>query len=166
MAGSGVVAVPEDRADRELLFEALAVHLGFLSRRAWLDLAATRPDEASPAGPRSLGELLVERTALTAEQCAVLETLVEGLLQRHGGDVSRCLDALSAFGRLRGELERRRVEPASGHFSTNPTVPSIPINGNRQGSDPGPGPGPEPAEDSLAPGGSVVPEDQRHGEPA
>ena len=164
----GVVAVTEDRADRELLFEALAVHLGFLPRRALIDLAATQPDEASSARPRSLGELLVEQAALTPEQCAMLETLVEGLMERHGGDVSRCLDALSAFGRLRGELERRRVDsgrfPDPGKFSANPTVPSIPINGNRQGSELGPGP--VPADDSMAPGGAEVPQAEPHAEPA
>ncbi|HZW29083.1 MAG TPA: protein kinase, partial [Isosphaeraceae bacterium] len=95
------------------------------------------------------------------------ESLVEGLLERHGGDVSRCLDALSAFGRLRGELERRRLDPgglpASGKFSTNPTLPSIPVNGNRQGFDPGPD---AAVDDSLAPSGSGAPQDEPHVAPA
>jgi hypothetical protein len=100
--------VTGDRADRELLFEAMAIHLGFVPRIA-LDLMETwRRESRSSLGGRPLGQVLVERSILTAEQCAVLEMLVDGLVERHG-DVRRSLDALAAFGRLRGELERLRA---------------------------------------------------------
>ncbi len=108
----------EDRADRELLFEALAVHLGFLPRH-------TRVDQ-------------VEDSVPTAEQRAFLEMTIVGLLASHGGDVGRCLDALSGFGRIRDELKRRRARASAAlDSSTNPTLPSIPI---AQRDPPGSGP--------------------------
>ena len=102
-----------DRADRELLFEALAVHLGFVSRHALNDLEAARRAGAASIADRPLGQRLVAESVLTAEQSAVLEMLVNGLTQRHG-DVRNSLDALAAFGRLRTELERRRAADRGG----------------------------------------------------
>src|SRR5205823_4938274 len=111
-------------------------------------------------------------SVLTAEQCAILETVVEGLMGRHGGDVRRCLNALSGFGRLRQELERRHVNPdyarASSKLSTNPTVSSLPINGGHKAPDPGSGlgPGPGPAvDDSLFRVGDDVSAGEAHVEP-
>ena len=76
-------------------------------------------------GLHRAGEILVARNVLAADRCAVLDGLVDDLLMRHGGDVKGCLDALSAFGRLRRELERRPAREGSWH----PTLPSIPIGG-------------------------------------
>ena len=114
-------------ADRDLLFEALAIHLGFVGRDALEEARRARPDDADPnAGfAPALGEILVARNVLAADRCAVLDGLVDDLLTRHGGDVKGCLDALSAFGRLRRELERRPAREGSWH----PTLPSIPIGG-------------------------------------
>jgi WD40 repeat protein/serine/threonine protein kinase len=131
--------VTEDRADRELLFEALAVHLGFVGQQALGELKKARQSHASQHEPRSLGELLVEESLLEAGQCAVLETVVDGLLERHRGDVGRCLDALCGFSRLRRELTRREVRPGAtpgtGTLSTNPTLPSVAIKGAQDAAD-------------------------------
>jgi tRNA A-37 threonylcarbamoyl transferase component Bud32 len=108
-------------ADRDLLFEALAVHLGFVSRSAVDE--ARKAQTADDAGAPPLADVLVGRAALMADRRAVLDMLVDELLARHEGNLRQCLDSLSAFGRLRRDLERR---PA-GQESRHPTVASIPI---------------------------------------
>jgi WD40 repeat protein/serine/threonine protein kinase len=153
--------VTEDRADRELLFQALAVQLGFLTKSALLNgLARFRQGEPAGAGstgdrcaqarqeprppevaePRSDGgwsspswensldsvwHRLVENGLLTGDQCKLLNDLVSRLLVHHEGDVTRCLDALSDFGRLRRELAKARRSDSSAH----PTMPSISVGG-------------------------------------
>jgi WD40 repeat protein/serine/threonine protein kinase len=120
--------VTEGYADRELLFEALAVHLGFLARHALSAVRAERLSRSQRADSGTLGALLVERAALTVGQCALLEQVVESLLDRHGGDFDQCLKALGAFDGLRHELQQQ----ASGGSTTNPTVPSIPVRREHQ----------------------------------
>jgi hypothetical protein len=44
--------VTGDAVDRELLFEALAVHLGFVPRRALDELEAARREAAAPVAAR------------------------------------------------------------------------------------------------------------------
>jgi WD40 repeat protein/serine/threonine protein kinase len=118
--------VTEDRADRELLFEALAVHLGFLAANALGGGGAKNPRPDAFPDSASLGTQLVENGLLTADQSELLDRLVARLLARHAGDVNRCLDELSGFGRLRRELARAR----SDQSSANPTLPSIRLGGN------------------------------------
>ena len=93
-------------ADRELLFEALAIHLGFATRRgleeARRSLQPRRRCKPVPPGPGSGRSVHLDRRAR-----GVLEVLVDDLLARHKGNLRQCLDALSAFGRLRHDLERR-----------------------------------------------------------
>jgi WD40 repeat protein/serine/threonine protein kinase len=148
--------VTGDSADRELLFEALAVHLGYVPRRALDEVEATRRRTSASVEERPLVRALVEAAVLTAEQSTVLEGLVEDLLSRHG-DVRRSLDSLAAFGRLRAELERRRAgEPfdvvgagrGEDDPSSNPTLPSVPMNGEH----PGLAPVEDEAENSFLPG--------------
>ncbi len=137
-----------DRADRELLFEALAVHLGFLGQDTHRDLNRARRDDAA-LGARPIGQVLVEGAVLTGDQRAFLDMAVGGLLDRHQGDLGRCLDALSGFAPLRHDLERRRARAAAVlGASTNPTLPSIPID-DRSGSGPDAG-----DDDSFLPGAS------------
>src|SRR5690349_18163511 len=71
----------------------------------------------------SLAETLVARAALTADRRVVLDMLVDDLLARHEGNLRRCLDDLSSFGRLRRELDRR----LAGQGTHHPTVASISI---------------------------------------
>jgi WD40 repeat protein/serine/threonine protein kinase len=127
--------VTEDRADRELLFEALALHLGFLPHATIRERVASARAQTSAREPRPPGELLSEGSHVTAQQTAVLETLVDTLMERHGRDVRRCLDALSGFSRLRNELERRRggsdQAPRTDALSSNPTVQSVPVKRGR-----------------------------------
>ena len=153
-----------DPADRELLFEALAIHLGLVPRRALDELGDSRRVALASRADRPLGLALVEASVLSAQQCTILETLVDGLVERHG-DVPRSLDALAAFGRLRGELERRRTVDSSGAdpgrsapgAPDNPTLPSIPVNGER----PGPGAPEDDLEDSFQPGVIAWPDDDQ-----
>ena len=146
-------AVTGNRADRELLFEALAVHLGLLSPRTLADLAEVRRDESSSPKARSVGQLLVNGSVLAVDQCAFLETVVDGLLGRNGGDLGRCLDSLSDLGWLRDQIERRQSRelhapaPVAAKSSANPTLPSIPINGEHNRPDHGPGPDQWPDDD-------------------
>jgi WD40 repeat protein/serine/threonine protein kinase len=112
--------VASTHADHDLLFEALAVHLGFVPRSAMAEACKVL---AAGGEARSLAEVLVDRGALTADRLPVLDLLVGDLLARHDGNLRQCLDALSAFGRLRHDLERR----LAGLESRNPTLPSIPI---------------------------------------
>ena len=114
-------AVDGDRADRELLFEAMAIHLGFVPRIALDDMETSRRTGVSSPGGRPLGQVLVERSILTAEQSAILEMLVDGLVERYG-DVQGSLDSLAAFGRVRAELERLRAGERGG-AAPAPTPP-------------------------------------------
>ena len=159
----------EDRADRDLLFEALAVHLGFLTRQALIRLPAERPLNSgpTPTGFASLGERLVERTVLTPDQRAVLDAVADELLERHGGDVRRCFDELSGFGSLRRELELKRNRESNGnsHSSAHPTVASIPIKSEHHDNEPASpdAPGDEGEGDSFLPGEvGVPPEPEEH----
>ena len=76
-------------------------------------------------------------------------------------------NALAAFGRVRAELERLRADGlASPGPATNPTLPSIPINGDRAGAGPVAGPeaevpAGEEADDSFLPGAFDVPADEQ-----
>jgi WD40 repeat protein/serine/threonine protein kinase len=122
--------VAGDRADRELLFEALAVHLGFITRDAAAALLRTPSSGVHADSETPLGAILIKRAVLTAEQCAVVRAVTEELLIQHGGDLRCCFDTLSSFGPLRRELERRK---RNGRSSEHPTLPSIPINGEQAG---------------------------------
>src|SRR3954465_12405384 len=79
-------------ADRNLLFGILALQMDFISRdqlveamNAWV-LHKDRP----------LGDLLVECGALAADDEALLASMVERHIARHGGDAARSLAVLSS----------------------------------------------------------------------
>jgi WD40 repeat protein/serine/threonine protein kinase len=116
--------VTEDDADRELLFEALAVHLGFVSRHRLTELHAGANAQGGAAARGPLGALLVEGAALSAPQRSMIQQLVEQLLEQHQGNVLECLDGLSAFGHLLRDL---KCQGARGG-GANPTIPSIAIH--------------------------------------
>ena len=107
-------------ADHDLLFEALALHLGLVNRS---DMEEARKLLAGDGGgaDRSLPEILVDRENVDQERVSSLNLLVDDLLARHDGDLRQCLDSLSAFGRLRRDLDRR----LAGLESHHPTVASI-----------------------------------------
>jgi WD40 repeat protein/serine/threonine protein kinase len=127
--------VAQDHADRDLLFEAMAIHLGFVTRRSSRKLSAARGAVAGASAnagePLSFGDRLVEAGLLSASQCGVLDSVVNELLESHAGNLRRCFDELSAFGRLRRDLEARRDPGASGDShspsSDNLTVAATPV---------------------------------------
>ena len=112
-----VETVASTRADHDLLFEALAIHLGFVTRSSMDE--ALKIAAVDDSGTSSVAAILSQRADLSAEHAAVLELLVNDMLARHGGNVRRCLHSLTAFGRLRHDLERR----LAGLESRHPTVP-------------------------------------------
>lgn len=112
-------------ADQELLFEALAIHLGYAPRRVVREVRES-------AGGSSLAWALVDRAVITSERAEVLTLLAGDLLARHQGNLRQCLDGLSAFGGLRRDLEGR----LTGLESHHPTV--VPPDGR------GASPAPEP----------------------
>ncbi len=105
------------RADHDLLFEALAIHLGFVSRSAMDE--AHKVEDLDGSGNASLVGILSDRAVLTPERASILELLSNDLLDRHDGNLRQCLNSLTSFGRLRHDLERR----LAGLESRHPTVP-------------------------------------------
>ena len=74
------------RADHDLLFEALAIHLGFVTRSAVEEARKTvARDDASAT---SVVDILSTRAGLTAESVSVLEMLVKDMLAKQGGDAA------------------------------------------------------------------------------
>ncbi len=112
----------EDRADRELLLEALAVHLGLISDQTILTLHA---EARRPSIHRPLSEVGAAQAVLSIQQRTILEAATEALLARHGGSVQRCFDALSSFQPLPGELEGNRT---GTKLSAHPTMPPAFVN--------------------------------------
>jgi serine/threonine-protein kinase len=89
-------------ADRNLLFGILALQLDFVSRDALIAaMHAWVLDKAKP-----LGQLLVERGALSDEEYALLEQLVRKHLQRHGDNPEQSLAAIHPLDLVRQELQQ------------------------------------------------------------
>ena len=123
-----------DRADRELLFEALAVSLGFVTRDTVAELGRHHSRDQRPVDGRPLGELLVERAAITAEQCSLVQAVTDELLEQHDGNLGQCLDALSSFGRPR--LEREHIGNPVGGSSARPPWRRSPRTASTTSRDP------------------------------
>jgi serine/threonine-protein kinase len=85
-------STPSPPTDRDLLFGALAVHSGLLPRDELL--AALKARDAST--PQSLGQFAVEHHLLREDECHLLESLAQRLLERHGGDTRQCLAAVGS----------------------------------------------------------------------
>jgi hypothetical protein len=88
-----VETVASTRADHDLLFEALAIHLGFVTRGAMDE--ARKIVALDDASAISVVEIFSDRAGLTAERASVLELLVNDLLARHGGNLRQCLNSLT-----------------------------------------------------------------------
>jgi hypothetical protein len=93
--------MPSTTHDRNLLFGILALQMDFISKdaliagmNAWV-LAKTR----------SLGQILLEQNALTADTHALLEALVQKHLALHGNDPEKSLAALSSVAPVRRDLQ-------------------------------------------------------------
>ena len=92
----------ESNAGRNLLFGILALQNNLVDRAGLLDGFNRWVDAKS----RPLGQILVERGAMAADECALLEALVAKHLQKFGGDAERSLEAVSSVGSVREDLGR------------------------------------------------------------
>jgi serine/threonine-protein kinase len=89
-------------ADRDLLLGLLAFQNNFIDRKTLLAAFSTWSAEPS----RRLGQILVERGALSATRHSLLEGLVQEYIRTHDGDARRSLADLSPIGSVRDELSR------------------------------------------------------------
>ena len=89
-------------ADRNLLFGILAVQLDFVSQAALLKaMNAWVLDKA-----KTLGDILREQGAISAENQSLLNALVQNHVQMHEQDVQKSLAALGTTVSVRAELEQ------------------------------------------------------------
>jgi len=87
-------------ADRNLLFGILALQMDFISREGLVTAMNAWVLEKS----RPLGQLLLERGALTAQRHALVEALVREHLRVHGDDPAQSLAAVRSVGGVRGQI--------------------------------------------------------------
>ncbi len=86
--------------DRNLLFGILALQMDFVTR----DDLITGMNSWILEKNRTLGEILVERGALSAADRFLLEPLVRRHIEQHGNDPARSLESLSSVDWLRVDL--------------------------------------------------------------
>jgi formylglycine-generating enzyme required for sulfatase activity/tRNA A-37 threonylcarbamoyl transferase component Bud32 len=103
-------------SDRNLLFGVLALQMDFVQRDALITaMNAWALDKDKP-----LGRILVEQRALTEEEYALLDALVQKHLHKHGDDPQRSLAALSSLESARRHLEEvadADVQASLAHLS-------------------------------------------------
>jgi hypothetical protein len=93
-------STPSGVADRNLLFGILALQLDFINREQLIAaMHAWVLDKH-----KSLGDILHEQGALTADNHALLEALVQKHLHQHGDDPQQSLAAVSLIEALRHDL--------------------------------------------------------------
>src|SRR5262249_45774253 len=109
----------EPQRGQDLLFGVLALQMSFIGRD---DLASALQDWALERD-RSLGDLLVERKALSDRRRAVLDELVREHLDRHGQDPGRCLAAICAQHLTSQDLEQLAA-PALGRGQVPTLLPA------------------------------------------
>jgi serine/threonine protein kinase len=93
-------------ADRNLLFGILAVQMDFVSR----DQLIAAMHGWVLAKHRSLGELLQEQGALTADRLSLLVAMVDEHIKAHSGDVQRSLAAVAHHSTL-GDMAQSLADP-------------------------------------------------------
>jgi hypothetical protein len=89
-------------AERNLLFGILALQNNLIDRAGLLDGFNRWVERKS----RPIGEILVERGALGADERVLLEALVAKQLEKFGGEPQKSLAALSSIGSVRRDLSR------------------------------------------------------------
>ena len=92
---------PPPSAARSLLFGLLALQNNFINRETLLTAFNAWVADKS----KSLGQILLDRGALSPARHAALEVLVQEHLQQHGHDPERSLAVLSVVPDVRDELE-------------------------------------------------------------
>jgi formylglycine-generating enzyme required for sulfatase activity/tRNA A-37 threonylcarbamoyl transferase component Bud32 len=94
--------MPQPSTDRNLLFGILALQMDFISRDALIAaMHAWVLDKA-----KALGQILQDQGALSADNRALLEALVQRHLEMHANDPQQSLAAVSSLGSARQDLER------------------------------------------------------------
>lgn len=102
-------------ADRELLFERLAVLNGFVNEET-LEAARQQTDPS-----KGLADILVENGTLTEEIRRAIETLVEQHIGRHDGDSQKSLSALTQTVSYVQSWETYTVAPTQNQPDDNPS---------------------------------------------
>ena len=85
--------MPNDSADRNLLFGVLAVQLDFVSRD---DLIAANQQWARDQG-QSLSKVFVEQGMLSAEESKLIDGVVQKHLERNNNDPQKSLQSIEAY---------------------------------------------------------------------
>src|SRR5262249_16591019 len=98
----GAVAMPSSAADLNLLFCIMAVQNDFVSRDALIEAMGAWVLDKS----RSLGDILVERGALSPERYALLTALVAEHIKAHRDDPEQSLAAVQSASSLRQQLSQ------------------------------------------------------------
>jgi serine/threonine-protein kinase len=109
-------------AKRNLLLGILALQNNFINRTELLAGFNAWVEDKS----KSLGALLLEQKALSAEQLALLEALVTEHLRQHDNDADRSLAALSSISAARQELARIADPDVQASLATMPPAPAVP----------------------------------------
>ncbi len=131
--------MPPPDADRNLLLGIIALQMEFITRDSLVDaMHAWVLDKG-----KSLGEILLTRSAIDADDLAALETMLSRHLARHGEDPSSSLSALSSLSGLsevlgsisdpdiRQTLMRLTTGPNDIADSTRPWPRAFPSIGSR-----------------------------------
>ncbi len=110
---------PSRAADRNLLFGILALQMDFVTRDQLIaGMNAWVLDKA-----RSLGAILREHGAMTADELALLEPLVAKHIEKHGNDPQQSLQVLSSVGSARDELQQIADPEVQASLATISSVP-------------------------------------------
>ncbi len=102
--------------DRNLLFGILALQMDFISGDALLKAMQSWVVEKS----KRLGQILVEQDALSADRCALLESLVDEHVQQHGGEVEKSLAAVGPVVSVHPALEQNTASIGQADQSAAP----------------------------------------------
>ncbi len=89
-------------ADRNLLFGVLALQMDFITREALVSAMQGWAFQKD----KPLGQILLERGALGADNRDLLEALVQKHVAMHGGDAQMSLAALSSIASVRDDLKQ------------------------------------------------------------
>src|ERR1700722_14144786 len=100
--------------DRNLLFGTLAQQMDFISRDALVNAMRSCAADKS----KNIGKVLLEEGALSADRCALLESLVEEHIREHGGEAGKSLAALGSAPSMHQTGEQTPMEQGDGILHT------------------------------------------------
>src|SRR4051812_29871533 len=109
---------PPAGADRNLLFGMLALQMDFIGRDALIGAMQAWVFQKD----KSVGAILAQRGALTAERQTLLEALVQEHLKQHG-DAERSLAAIGPTEMVSEELQRIADPELRASLVTIPGLP-------------------------------------------